>query len=54
MATRSIATRSAGESALAESFSGQLPVVSLEAMTGPQRAAVILLVLYTRRYEARA
>ncbi|MBN9435441.1 MAG: flagellar motor switch protein FliG [Bosea sp.] len=45
MATRSIATRSAGESDLAASLAEQLPTVSVEAMTGPQRAAVILLVL---------
>ena len=45
MATRSIATRSAGEGDLAASLAEQLPTVSVEAMTGPQRAAVILLVL---------
>ncbi|MBN9445692.1 MAG: flagellar motor switch protein FliG [Bosea sp.] len=45
MATRSISTRSAGESDLAASLAEQLPTVSVEAMTGPQRAAVILLVL---------
>ncbi|MBN9469999.1 MAG: flagellar motor switch protein FliG [Bosea sp.] len=45
MATRSIATRSAGENDLAASLAEQLPTVSLDAMTGPQRAAVILLVL---------
>lgn len=45
MATRSIATRSAGDSDLAETGGGFLQPVSLEGMTGPQRAAVILLVL---------
>lgn len=45
MATRSIATRSAGDSDLAETGGGFQQAVSLEGMTGPQRAAVILLVL---------
>lgn len=44
MATRSIATRSSGDSDLAETGSGLQPM-SLDGMTGPQRAAVILLVL---------
>jgi flagellar motor switch protein FliG len=45
MATRSIATRSTGDNDLAESGGGFLQPVALEGMTGPQRAAVILLVL---------
>jgi len=44
MATRSIATRSSGDNELSDSGGGRVPV-SIDGMTGPQRAAVILLVL---------